>query len=433
MNDNSPEKWQPFFDELPVDSTVDKQQSQALRDQVMQAYDERVGVSWWKKRISKTGHYLMTSKTPRFAALAATLFMAVWFFLSVGNRPAYAMQEMLDTILKARNVSFVTTMKMKGIPAIELKGSFANPGKMRQEMGFGKVTIMDFQLDKIVMIDDRMKTAVVMNLINVPDESRMAMQENNFTKMQATLREAKQDPESKIEMLGEKEIDGRALIGYRFESGDRPLTVWADPETHQPYLMETSQVGALASDITIGQFEFDKELDESLFSLEVPEGYKVTVRDVDFTLPPEETLAESLRLYCDDFEGNFPKDISLTSSFKFLSAAGFKQTREFIELKKRQDVIGKEGLKIKGELLRKAYEKRSDKFNEGFKFAMILPAESQAHYAGKGLKLGAGEQPIFWYKPAGKEEWRVLNADLEFRDSATPPEVEGAIPMKEPK
>ena len=44
--------------------------------------------------------------------------------------------------------------------------------------------------------------------------------------------------------------------------------------------------------------------------------------------------------------------------------------------------------------------------------------ESKWHYAGKGVKLGAADRPIFWYKPAESENYQVIYADLSTKEVA---------------
>jgi hypothetical protein len=63
----------------------------------------------------------------------------------------------------------------------------------------------------------------------------------------------------------------------------------------------------------------------------------------------------------------------------------------------------------------------------GLRFAVQLPPESNAHYAGRDVKLDAPDRPIFWYRPAGAEEYRVIRADLSVNQQKTPPDVSGAV------
>ena len=68
------------------------------------------------------------------------------------------------------------------------------------------------------------------------------------------------------------------------------------------------------------------------------------------------------------------------------------------------------------------------KFQPGLKFAASLPPEADAHYAGKGVSLGAADKPIFWYRPKDAKKYRVIYADLSVRDADTPPSVPVAQP-----
>ncbi|MFZ1935631.1 MAG: hypothetical protein WCB27_25670 [Thermoguttaceae bacterium] len=73
-------------------------------------------------------------------------------------------------------------------------------------------------------------------------------------------------------------------------------------------------------------------------------------------------------------------------------------------------------------------EATSQKFMEaqrrvgrGLDFANSLPPAADAHYAGKGIKIGAADTPILWYRPAIGKKYRVIYADLAVRDADTPP------------
>ncbi len=56
-------------------------------------------------------------------------------------------------------------------------------------------------------------------------------------------------------------------------------------------------------------------------------------------------------------------------------------------------------------------------------FNQLLP-DADAHYAGKGVSLGASDTPIFWYSPKHSQNYRVIYADLSVRNAGTPPRVE---------
>lgn len=75
-----------------------------------------------------------------------------------------------------------------------------------------------------------------------------------------------------VEELGEQQIDGRTVIRLQAGHPRAQVTIWADPETALPVRIEQSdgQMTVLAKNL-----QFDVPLDESLFRMDVPEGYKI--------------------------------------------------------------------------------------------------------------------------------------------------------------
>jgi hypothetical protein len=75
------------------------------------------------------------------------------------------------------------------------------------------------------------------------------------------------------------------------------------------------------------------------------------------------------------------------------------------------------------------YMKAQAKLQRGIMFVMQLPAEADAHYAGKGVFPGAADTPIFWYRPKDSKKYRVIYADLSVRDADKAPNVPNSQPM----
>ena len=86
------------------------------------------------------------------------------------------------------------------------------------------------------------------------------------------------------ESLGEKEIDGRKVIGFHISSQPHDLILWGDPKTGLPVRVEMTSGIEGSVKATLSDFVFNVDIDESLFSLEPPAGYTVTVQyvGVDF-------------------------------------------------------------------------------------------------------------------------------------------------------
>jgi hypothetical protein len=72
------------------------------------------------------------------------------------------------------------------------------------------------------------------------------------------------------------------------------------------------------------------------------------------------------------------------------------------------------------------------RFQRGLLFTTQLSPEADAHYAGKGVSLGAADTPIFWYRPKDAKEYRVIYADLSVREADMPPNVPDAQPVPAP-
>jgi len=73
------------------------------------------------------------------------------------------------------------------------------------------------------------------------------------------------------------------------------------------------------------------------------------------------------------------------------------------------------------------------KLQPGMMFIDSLPPKADAHYAGKGVSLGAAGKPIFWYRPKDSQKYRVLYGDLSVRDADTAPDVPNAQRVPVPK
>ena len=76
--------------------------------------------------------------------------------------------------------------------------------------------------------------------------------------------------------LGTKQINGRKAVGFRLSYHGQDYGIWADARTGAPVRIEcerTLRDGRKCS-TTITDIKLDVELDESLFSFDLPEGYK---------------------------------------------------------------------------------------------------------------------------------------------------------------
>ncbi|MHC4403205.1 MAG: C45 family autoproteolytic acyltransferase/hydrolase [Planctomycetota bacterium] len=156
-------------------------------------------------------------------------------------------------------------------------------------------------------------------------------------------------------------------------------------------------------------FVFNVELDESLFNLEPPADFtvKTVIVREDLTPIEENDLIELFR-QC--------REVGLDVFPDTLDAEGSRVVvdRKFVPSKELTEAQSQKCTEF------------SMKLDRGPRFVAGLPTEADAHYAGKGVKVDAPDTPIFWYRPEGRDGYRLIRADLSVVEVNSPPEVPGA-------
>ncbi|MBI2479772.1 MAG: hypothetical protein HYV60_14400, partial [Planctomycetia bacterium] len=270
------------------------------------------------------------------------------------------------------------------------------------------------------------------------------------------------------------EIDGRKVVGFHISSQPHDFILWGDPKTGLPVRVESTSGFEGGVKATSSDFVFNADMDESLFSLEPPAGYTVTVRNAktDVSPPEEKDLVEMFREYSKLSDGAFPDSLDfLTTATIFGKKAGLRmsiqkmwedfapgkrkpneeqmrkleelvlkltegkpneeqtkeiaeQIKEYIETQTQKTAEGGEVQAQETEEVRQArFNEILQRVQRGLSFALRLSPNADAHYVGKGVSFGAADVPIFWYRPKDSKNYRVIYADLSVRDSDTPPNV----------
>jgi len=200
------------------------------------------------------------------------------------------------------------------------------------------------------------------------------------------ITDVQDNPGFKAKELGEKEIDGQKVVGFSANG----FTIWADAETALPVRIEVqSPLSAVFKN-----FQFDVPVEESLVSMDVPDGYTEQKKVFDMTTSTEQDLVECLRIWAELLlDGNFPEAIGMEEIMNQLPQ---------IEAKLGESVASAEEGTQKGMTLGK-----------GMLFVMGL---KDHHYAGNGVKVGEADKAIFWYLPEGADTYRVIYGDLSVKD-----------------
>ena len=208
-------------------------------------------------------------------------------------------------------------------------------------------------------------------------------------------------PDQADEVLGEKEIDGRVLQGFRVTQGDMINTVWIDPQTEQLVRVEIEYTNSPGMNTIMTDFQFNAELDDSLFSLTPTEGYTRMEVRADVSTVTEQDLIAYLQMW-----STWTKDGTFPPTFNPIQLP--KVTAEMI----------KQGKFGEGETSQQQRQAEARQMYRGIMFVTQLPAESNWRYAGENVKCGEAETPIFWYQPTGSQTYRVIYGDLSTRDIA---------------
>jgi len=360
-------------------------------DNVMQALDESE-----KQKSGATApniwRTIMKSPITKIAA-AAVIIIAVFVGIHqlggpfVGGTVTFA--DVIQPILNAQTAILDTIIgeEKEGGPVIHdmVRGSRIRRTLSNME---GIVAIIDLQEGRILQLTHEKKEAAYIDLKDWPSIP------NYMERLRNVITGLQEHPEFAVEELGEQEIAGQRLIGFRAIHPKAEITIWADPETALPVRIE-STAGQMK--LVTKNLKFDVPMDESLFSMDVPEGYTQQETELDLHGSTEEDFIEGIRIMAEVFgDGNFPESVALEDYLKQAPAI-IKKCEELGLSEQEQTELG---MKLQNYLL----------------FIRFFKGEGQWHYAGKGVKLGDADTAIFWYRPEGSETYRVIYGDSSVKD-----------------
>ena len=312
--------------------------------------------------------------------------VVVWQTIGTGGA-TIAWADVQEKIRSTRAMAVTVTIHTQGSPtAVKLRMMTMEPGLIRQEISVPEplITIADLSTGRILTLSEKEKKAVFVDMGGLPEAAREGWRAQDF------LGRLKEWVRSSGEEVGEKEIDGRPVKGYRVSQGEHTTTLWVDATTAVP--VEIEMKGALGSGsvLEMSDFEFDKEVEESLFSQEVPPGYTKLEYSIDLSNPTLEDVVESLRMWVPARGGTFPETL------------GPSEIAE--EAQKLESGLSEEEEIRMGESLARMF--------------MFLAQHPGARYVGAGVKFGDAAAPVFWYKPKDSETYRVIYGDLSIKEVA---------------
>ena len=413
---------------------------------------------------------IMRSPVSRIAAAAIFVLAITGVALFFPGRGAtFAFDDFAAPILKAKTFKCKMIIETKGPPARTITSEVMTLGRarMRQVMELPEskvVTIEDSSQGKSLMLVAASKTATV--ITSTKNRKDKTPESGGLFTLLRLFQLVEEKPGAvEHESLGEKEIDGRKVVGFHISSQPHDLILWGDPKTGLPVRVEMTSGMDGSVKATFSDFVFNVDMDESLFSLEPPAGYTVRNAKTDHSPEEEKDLIEMFREYSKLSDGAFPDSLDfLTTTIIAGKKAGLRMSTQKMwedfapgkgkpneeQMRKLEELMLKltegkpneEQIKEIAEQMKEYVETQTQKtaeggevqaqeteevrqarFNEilqrvqrGLSFAIHLSPNADAHYVGKGVSFGAADTPIFWYRPKDAKQGRVIYGDLSVKD-----------------
>jgi hypothetical protein len=389
---------------------------------------------------------IMKSPITKIAA-AAVIIIAAAYFLSTKisiTTPAFA--DIFKQIYKADSVVYNQTFftgSSKGLTLEQMiqqgftgKNMTTQSGILRDELQGGAILLFDFADNKTMQLEPAMKKAILTY------HTGRKRTQNVFNWLDWVSRLHEKDGK----FIGKENLNEIQTNVYIVEMPFEKTTVWVDPETNLPVQVimvdfpnpdkdivvpqislsesdfgsknDFGGQGGYSSSITIGSgrgspegiqkemtqiltnFVWNCHLDDSLFSMEPPEGYSLEEKQFDVSEPGEKNLIEALAFWAEMSEGSFPSNINDLCDPNLINP---KLIKKYDKDSAPQQEL--EQAMVKANIILK-----------GLYFAQELKANQNWNYNSEGVKLGDSNIPLCWWKKVNSEQCRVIYADLSIAD-----------------
>lgn len=401
---------------------------------------------------------IMNSKITKFAAAAVILIAILIGLNQFGGSvdgSSVAFGQVLE-YLQTYSYSFdLTGIEDQDQKANIIQGMVWEAGKMRLDFSrviVGKISsITDLNSGNGLLLFHHDKTAVAKKEFLLNKNTGAGGIVSFCTKPVENLWDLRDGTE---EQLGEKEIDGQHVTGFKVFQEDEffeyEITIWADFDSGVPFMVEQLAKPLDESNLsikwTMKNFDLDIELDEGLFSLEVPAGYTLAYQeDLENLEVKTEASSESekivqvLELWSQSREneaiglllevdwtkriefGKEPYIFSVSEkAYKSLKADDQKRViKEISASMASVKAIVKEVLtKGKAAAAQKKYKQAEQYFNAGYQLGRLLERDPERMIIPRLIGIGActktSKEMIILYKTTNDHE-KLQEAEKQLR------------------
>ncbi len=367
----------------------------------------------------------------KYAAMILIVLVATWAIghfsdTFKGSTPALA--RVLEEIGKARDLSYQLHYQVEGIEPFETKNYVNSYGIQRMEhLKFSSVTITDRVGGKQFSLFGGPEKALLTHKSGKPAKEKMS----DYLAWVETLHK------KSAEFAGVEIIKGKEThLFVNEEDIYYTIRVWVDPETDLPVkaqfvsipnpdsdivspriMLNKMDFGVplgeyktisyrssggitLSATVTMNDMIWNSGLDDSLFSMDVPEGYVLEVDSLDVSDNLEKDLIDALAIWTKMSGNAFPENINDLGTgeiaqpllVSFFDGEGDPE-KEFDDAYAAANTLCK-----------------------GCVFAQEMKVEETWHYMGKGKHVGNSNEPICWWKEKGSKMFRIMYGDLHVED-----------------
>jgi outer membrane lipoprotein-sorting protein len=177
----------------------------------------------------------------------------------------------------------------------------------------GQIWIVDTGQGKSLVLDTVKKTGKV-----YPSKREMLDTYDTFRNFRDRV-------DFSVEEIGNRQIDDKKAIGFKLtkENENHEIIVWADSKTELPVLIEEKFEDAegRVMQYVVTDIVFDVELDQSLFSLEPPKGYKLQEFEYDpsvkrlISAVNMDRIMKACRKYVNKHSGQWPDSLKELTAY----------------------------------------------------------------------------------------------------------------------
>jgi outer membrane lipoprotein-sorting protein len=376
---NLPIKTNPRVDQAVLDDLLDR------LDAAQEAKQTALRPNTWR--------ILMHNKMTKLSA-AAVILIAAAVLLSQFIFPAVTFADVVKPLLEAKTLiyDFVLGSEDTGptlhdiVSGNRIRRTISNMQNVTMILDTDRARMLHLEIDK--------KEATFFDM-NGPLQTGT----HDFLKfIRHTIRKVQENPDSVPEKLGTRKIDGRTAVGFSAGRGNEGITIWADQKTALPLRIEFNMGD---QKWILKNFEFDVPVDDSLVSMDVPDGYTLKTTEMDLSDATEQDFIAGLKVWSELFlDGRFPERLTAEEYMKQVPLLeGAVKARNLSESQAEQMGV---------------------QFIKGMMFNNLFEAKGHQdkHYAGAGVKLGDASKAIFWYRPKDSQTYRVIYGDLSVKDVA---------------